>query len=76
MHKTSIPGAETESGLITLKLTPDEARWLANALSIASCACVGKAETMRKWTAAMSAGLNAKIGAVPSKFEASMPDHV
>jgi hypothetical protein len=46
---------------ITLTLTPDEARWLVHALSIAASACAEPAPTMGRWAAAFARGLEAKL---------------
>ena len=46
---------------ITLKLTPDEARWLSHALSIASAASKEAAPVMSKWAHAFAVGLEAKL---------------
>jgi len=49
------------SSTITLELTHDEARWLANALSIASAASKEAAPVLSKWTHAFALGLEAKL---------------
>jgi hypothetical protein len=47
---------------ITLTLTPEEAKWLRDSLSVASSAFAeAKAEAMRKWTMQFAKGLDAKM---------------
>jgi hypothetical protein len=53
---------------ITLNLTRDEARWLSNALRIASAASKESAPALSKWAHGMALGLEPKLTGPPNEY--------